>query len=122
MTTTDDANKTVKLCEIDDVTDGVISRIDIDGRPVAYARVGDDWFAIDDTCSHAKVSLSDGIIDEDDLAIECPKHGALFSLETGAALTLPAIKPVASHAVHVEGSEVFVTLSHDDDQQNEAGS
>lgn len=122
MTTTDDANKTVKLCEIDDVTDGVISRIDIDGRPVAYARVGDDWFAIDDTCSHAKVSLSDGIVDEDDLTIECPKHGALFSLETGAALTLPAIKPVASHTVHVEGSEVFVTLSHDDDQQNEAGS
>lgn len=122
MTTTDDSNKTVKLCEIEDVADGAMSRIDIDGRSVAYARVGDDWFAIDDTCSHAKVSLADGIVDEDDLTIECPKHGALFSLETGAALTLPAIKPVASHAVHVHGSEVFVTLTHDDGQKNEAGS
>jgi 3-phenylpropionate/trans-cinnamate dioxygenase ferredoxin subunit len=122
MTSTEGANKTMKLCEIDDLASGDVARIDVDGVAVAYARVGEQWFAIDDTCSHAKVSLAGGIVDEDDLTIECPKHGALFSLETGAALTLPAIKPVASHAVSVDGNEVFVTISNDADKQNEATS
>ena len=113
MTTTEGTNKTVKLCDLDDLASGDVARIDVDGTPVAYARIGELWFAIDDTCSHAKVSLADGIVDEDDLTIECPKHGALFSLETGAALTLPAIKPVAIHDVRVDGTEVFVTLGDD---------
>ena len=72
---TDTANTTaVKLCELDSIDDGDIAYTEIDGRPIAYARIGDSWFAIDDTCTHAKVSLSDGIVDEDDHTIECPKH------------------------------------------------
>ncbi len=127
MTSTEGANKTMKLCELDDLASGEVARIDVDGLAVAYARVGDQWFAIDDTCTHAKVSLAGGIVDEDELTIECPKHGALFSLETGAALTFPAIKPVASHTVSVNGDEVFVTIStdadnQDADKQNEATS
>jgi len=113
MSTTPEQTSSVKLCELDSISDGDIARVEIDGRPIAYARIGDQWFAIDDTCSHAKVSLAGGIIDEDDLTIECPKHGALFSLESGEALTLPAIKPVAAHEVVVLETGVFVTLAQE---------
>lgn len=122
MSTNPDSGSTVKLCEIADLGDGDVATTEVDGVAIAYARVGDRWFAIDDTCSHAKVSLSEGIIDEDDLTIECPKHGALFSLETGEALTLPAIKPVASHSVHVDGTEVLVTLSQNTKDNNQDAS
>ena len=105
--------KTVKLCEVDSLESGNITTTEIDGRTIAYARIGDQWFAIDDTCSHAKVSLSEGYLEEDDLLIECPLHGASFSLETGEALTLPATKPVASHATEVRDGEVFVTIEGD---------
>ena len=105
----------VKLCEVGSLTDGDIAYAEVGGREVAYARIGDDWFAIDDTCSHAKVSLSGGIVDEDDRTIECPKHGAVFSLETGEALTLPATKAVARHDIEVRGSEVWVTITPEDD-------
>ncbi len=105
----------VKLCDIDGLASGDVAVIEIDGTEVAYARIEDQWFAVDAICSHAKVSLGDGLVDEDDLTIECPKHGALFSLETGEALTLPAIKPISTHDVTVDGTEVFVTItSHDD--------
>lgn len=106
--------KTVKLCEVDSLESGAITTAEIDGRTIAYARVGDQFFAIDDTCSHAKVSLAEGYLEADDLLIECPLHGASFSLETGEALTLPATKPVASHAVEVRDGEVFVTIVGDD--------
>ena len=106
--------QTVKLCDVDSMDDESITTTTIDGRLIAYARIGDEWFAIDDTCSHAAVSLSEGFLEGDDKTIECPMHGALFSLETGEALTLPAIKPVASHEVSVKDGEVFVTITGDD--------
>ncbi len=105
---------TVKLCDVDSLDDESIATANIDGRMVAYARIGDEWFAIDDTCSHATVSLADGFIEGEDKTIECPLHGSLFSLENGEALTLPAIKPVASHTVTVTDDEVFVTIEGDD--------
>ena len=105
------AEQTVKLCDLDALEPGDVTAIDIDGRAVLCARVDDGWYAIDDTCSHAKVSLAGGILEDEDLAIECPRHGALFSLETGEALTLPAIKPVASHAVEVRDDGVYVTIA-----------
>lgn len=110
---TDTRETTVKLCEIDALADGEITRAEVDGRWIAYAHVGDEWFAIDDTCSHAKVSLAGGIVDTDDLTIECPKHGAVFSLETGDALTLPAIRGVARHEVTVDTDGVHVTIAQE---------
>ncbi len=104
------SDKTVKLCELDAIEPNDVKTIDVDGRPILCARVDDEWYAIDDTCSHAKVSLGDGILEEEDLTIECPRHGALFSLETGEALTLPAIRPVARHVVDVRADGVYVTI------------
>lgn len=106
----------IKLCEVDALGDGEIACIEFDGRAIAYARIDGTYYAIDDTCTHAHVALSEGIVDEDDCTIECPKHGALFSLATGEALTLPAIRPVLSHPVEIRESTVFITLTHDEDQ------
>jgi 3-phenylpropionate/trans-cinnamate dioxygenase ferredoxin subunit len=50
-------------------------------------------------------------VDLEECALECWKHGSLFDLRTGEALTLPALKPVAVHTVTVEGDEVLVELS-----------
>ncbi len=99
------------------LADGEIAQIEVGGRPVAYARVGDRYFAIDDTCTHAKVSLAEGIVDEDDCTIECPKHGALFSLESGVALTLPATKGVAVHEIAVDGETVTISVAPEADDE-----
>ena len=57
-------------------------------------RIGDDFYAIGDTCSHADFSLSEGDVWDDEREIECPKHGSTFSLVTGEPQTLPATQPV----------------------------
>ena len=101
----------VRACALSDLADGAPLRVVVDGRPVALVRLGDRVHAIDDTCSHADVSLAEGEVDVDECALECWKHGSLFDLETGAALTLPAIKPVAVHEVSLASDEVFVTLA-----------
>ncbi len=100
----------VRLCGREDLAAGQARCFDVAGRKVALARVGDEFFAIDDTCSHADYSLSEGDVDIDECAVECPAHGSLFDLRTGDALTLPAIAPVAAHDLAVSDEGVFVTL------------
>jgi 3-phenylpropionate/trans-cinnamate dioxygenase ferredoxin subunit len=76
------------------------------GRTICVTRVGDDVFAIDDTCSHSDASLSEGEVT--DFKIECWLHGAEFDLRTGEALTPPAVAPVKIYPVIVDGDSVTV--------------
>ena len=76
------------------------------GRTICVTRVGDDVFAIDDTCSHSDASLSEGEVT--DFKIECWLHGAEFDLRTGEALTPPAVAPVKIYSVIVDGDSVTV--------------
>ena len=82
----------VRVCGWSELVDGAALRVVVDGRPVALVRIGERVYAIDDVWSHAEVSLSEGDVDVEECALECWKHGSLFDLETGEALTLPAIK------------------------------
>jgi len=100
-----------RVCGWSELADSTPRRVVVDGRAVALVRIGDQVHAIDDICSHAEVSLSEGDVDLDECALECWKHGSLFDLRTGEALTLPAVRPVAVHLVTVEGDEVLVELS-----------
>ncbi len=92
-----------------DLADGAATRVDVDGVPVCVVHIGSEWFAIGDTCSHAEFSLSEGDVWPEECQIECPKHGAMFSLRSGEALTLPATRPVPVFAVRTEGDDVIVS-------------
>ncbi|HEX2118978.1 MAG TPA: non-heme iron oxygenase ferredoxin subunit, partial [Acidimicrobiales bacterium] len=74
-------------------------------------RLGDDFYAIGDRCSHADYSLSEGEIWPDEKEIECWKHGSTFSLVSGEPQSLPATQPVPVYTVRVEGDDVFVDVS-----------
>ena len=100
----------LRVCSVKDVEAGSARRFDVDGYKLCVVRIGDDFYVIDDTCSHADYSLSEGDVWDDDLEIECPKHGSTFSLETGEPQTLPATSPVAVYDVKVDGDDVVVTV------------
>jgi 3-phenylpropionate/trans-cinnamate dioxygenase ferredoxin subunit len=42
--------------------------------------------------------------------IECPRHGARFDVRTGEVKVLPAIVPVPTFDVKVEGDDVYVDV------------
>ena len=76
---------------------------------VAIARHGDEFFALQDLCSHASVTLSEGEVS--DCAVECWLHGSRFDLRTGKPTGLPATEPVATFAVEVRDDGVYVDTS-----------
>jgi 3-phenylpropionate/trans-cinnamate dioxygenase ferredoxin subunit len=87
--------------------DGKPLAVDIEGTAVCVARVGNEVFAIEDTCSHSQASLSEGEITG--TKIECWLHGAEFDLRTGNALTPPATEGLKTFKVERSGDQVVVT-------------
>jgi 3-phenylpropionate/trans-cinnamate dioxygenase ferredoxin subunit len=100
----------IRVCGTADVPSGTAKRFDVAGLRVCVVRIGDDWYAIGDRCSHDDFSLADGEVWPDEGEIECPKHGSMFSLTTGEPSTLPATQPVPVHRVRIDGSDVLVAV------------
>ena len=101
---------TTTVCALSDLAPNSATRFEIDGLPVAVVRIGDDVYAIGDTCSHANVSLSEGEVWCDEKELECWKHGSTFSLLTGEPQTLPATQPVPVYVATVVDGMVQVQL------------
>lgn len=99
-----------RLCAVGDVKPGEARRFDVAGHRVCLVRIGEDFYAIGDECSHQDYSLSEGVVDEDEREIECWKHGSAFSLTTGEPLSLPATTPVPVYEVTVDGDDVKLVI------------
>jgi 3-phenylpropionate/trans-cinnamate dioxygenase ferredoxin subunit len=90
----------------DEIPPGTTKRIEVGGEAVLLCNVDGDFYAVEDVCTH-----DGGPLDQGELAgcrIMCPRHGALFDVTSGAALTLPAVVPLATYRVRLEGENVFV--------------
>ena len=97
----------IEVGKTTDIPEGEARKFVADRIEIAIANLGDGVFlAVDDICSHAESSLSEGEVDVDDETIECPRHGSTFDLQTGRPLTLPATTPVPVFPVKVEGGTV----------------
>ncbi len=103
------------LFPLTSIEPGTTRKVEVDGRVIAVVRIEDDVYALGDTCSHEDVSLSEGYVEAGDRALECGRHGALFDLETGDPLSLPAVRPVPVYEVNVvDGSVELVVVSEEE--------
>ena len=111
----------VVVGRFDDLPTNTAARFDVGGVAVAVVRIGDDLYAIGDTCSHANISLSEGEVFCEEREIECWKHGSAFSLLTGEPQTLPATQPVPVFVARVVDGDIVVDVeAHPDHSQNGA--
>jgi nitrite reductase/ring-hydroxylating ferredoxin subunit/uncharacterized membrane protein len=94
------------VAALDDLADGMPTRVDAKGTPVLLLRQGSRIRAIDATCSHLGGPLDKGTIEGD--TVTCPWHASVFSLLDGAALHGPATMPVAAYEVRVQDGRVAI--------------
>ena len=99
-----------RACALADVPADQALAVTIGDYEVAVARDGDEVFAIEDSCSHAEVALSEGEVEQTDggCQIECWLHGSMFDLRSGKPTNLPATEPVATFPIDVRGTDVYV--------------
>lgn len=101
------------VCRLGELEDDLPKRVVVDDTPISVIHTEGEVFAINDICSHANVSLSEGEVE--DCTIECWLHGSAFDLRSGKPTALPATRPVPVYPVTIEGdgpdAEVRVSLT-----------
>jgi 3-phenylpropionate/trans-cinnamate dioxygenase ferredoxin component len=100
----------VDIGTLSDFDDGVPRQLKIEGLFLVAVRIDEEVFVLNDRCSHEKFFLSDGEVDLETKEIECERHGSMFRLCDGAAMTLPATKPVAHYEVIERDGRLEVVL------------
>ncbi len=98
-----------KIATTDEVSPGEIKQYSVEDRPVALCNVDGVLYAFEDICTHQFTYLSEGELVGDQ--VKCPLHGARFDVKSGAARSLPAVKPVPTHELKVEDGNVYVALN-----------
>jgi nitrite reductase/ring-hydroxylating ferredoxin subunit len=91
-----------------DVPPGSSKRVYAASEAVALFNVNGTIHAVTNRCSHARASLSEGVVDPARCAVTCPWHAGVFSLETGQVLDGPPVLPIAVYRVKVEGDTIFI--------------
>ena len=98
----------VKIATTADIPPGKVNVYEAGGHRIAVCNVDGKYYAVDDTCTHDGGPLDQGELEGDQ--IECPRHGARFDVKTGKVLALPAVKPVNTYAVRVDGEQIGVAV------------
>ena len=100
----------VRVADLEQIGEGELFGVKVEGKAVCLARVDDAVYAFADNCSHRDFPLSSGEIDVDDCSVTCDWHGARFDVRTGAALSLPATRPVRVYPCRVDEGAVLVDV------------
>ena len=98
----------VKVGKLDEVPPGTAKVYEVGDRAVAVCNVNGEIYAVDDVCTHDEGSLDQGELEGYD--IECPRHGAVFDVRTGEVKALPAVVPIDTFKVRVQGDDIEVEV------------
>ncbi|MFN2107956.1 MAG: non-heme iron oxygenase ferredoxin subunit [Candidatus Promineifilaceae bacterium] len=96
----------VKVASTGDIAPGERLWLEFEEETVVLFNVNGTYYCIADVCTHDGGPLEDGELDG--YEVECPRHGARFDVRTGAALCLPAVTPVPTFEVKVEGEDIYI--------------
>ena len=95
------------VCRTTEIMPGQMKKVSVDENEILVTNIDGSYFAIDDTCTHAGATLSEGKLE--DSTITCDWHGAKFDCKNGKLIKFPGeISDLKSYKVIVESDDVFV--------------
>lgn len=98
----------VSVAKVSETPVGTITVHQVGDVRIALCNVNGRFYAIDDVCTHDGGPLDQGELQGQ--LVECPRHGAKFDVTDGRAVVLPAVRPVKTYAVQVDGDNVRVDV------------
>jgi len=114
--------KLVAVGKADEIAEGAMKEVTVEGRKVLLARVGAQYYAVQNVCPHMGGTLSQGRLEGN--VVTCPRHGSQFDLRDGSVVRwlgpsglvstlgklLKSPKPLATYPVKVENGTVMVEV------------
>ena len=95
-----------RVAKVSDIAPGTTRQVVADSTHVLLCNVDGKIYAIEDVCTHDGGPLEQGTLEGE--CIVCPRHGATFDVKTGDVVTLPAVVPLLTFDVTIEGDDVYV--------------
>ena len=93
--------------KVSDITSGKMIMVSEDGKDILVTNVDGNYYVMDDTCTHAGASLSEGSLDGS--TVTCPWHGSTWDCKTGKMIAFGVqLNDLSSYKVTVESDNVFV--------------
>jgi len=99
----------VTVAKVGEIPEGGRKIVRLGDQAIGLFHIAGRYCAIEDVCTHDGGPVAEGVVEGH--VIECPRHGAKFDLCSGAALTLPAVVPVPTFEVRIEGDDIQVEWS-----------
>jgi 3-phenylpropionate/trans-cinnamate dioxygenase ferredoxin subunit len=96
------------VAKLSEIAPGTTRRVVLNSVEILLCNVDGKVYAIEDVCTHDGGPLDQGTLEGE--CVVCPRHGATFDVRTGDALTLPAVIPLMTFDVTVQGDDVFVNV------------
>ena len=96
----------VQAAKAGELAPGEMKLVEAGDRAIVLLNVDGGFYALDNECTHAGCDLADGELEGNTL--ECPCHGSRFNVMTGAVENPPAVEPVPTYPVRIEGDDVLV--------------
>ena len=96
----------IDVCPVSELPPGGMRLVEWEDLEIGVFNCSGSVYAIEDRCSHDDGPLVEGLLNQDQCTIECPRHGSLFDLQTGKPLTLPAYVPVETFPVIIENETI----------------
>lgn len=105
-----------------ELKDGTMKAVNVAGREILLARVGDKYYAADNRCPHMRGKLSQGKLEG--TVVTCPLHGSRFDLRDGQVVrwlkesglvsmigkALKSPRPLAIYNVKVEDDRILIEI------------
>jgi nitrite reductase/ring-hydroxylating ferredoxin subunit len=102
----------LKVASVDEVAEGGLLPLEVDGELVCLARVQGCVYAFTDNCTHISGPLNKGELTG--YVLTCPWHGAQFDIRTGRVLRGPARQDILTYPVKVEEGAIFVCVPEEE--------
>ncbi len=99
----------VAVCSTEDVEEKGFKCFVLEDTAVVICRFRDEYFAVENLCSHALATFDDGRMRG--YRLMCPLHGATFDIRDGSATGAPATRPIRSYPLRVVDGMIEVDVS-----------
>jgi 3-phenylpropionate/trans-cinnamate dioxygenase ferredoxin subunit len=115
-------SNSVEVAKSGELADGTMKEVLAQGRRILLARIGENYYAVDNSCPHMGGKLSQGKLEG--TIVTCPRHGSQFDLSDGHVVrwlkgtglisvvskAVKPPKPLSVYSVKVEDDRILVEI------------
>ena len=97
-----------KVAATADIPVGAMKSVEVANEHILVCHTDTGFYAVADECSHDSAPMGSGRLYRNEVI--CPRHAARFDVTSGAVLGPPAIVPIDTFEVKVEGEDIYVLV------------